>query len=49
MGEDAGGFDFDFALHAEDFEEDFDALLGGEDLGDERADAAEGAFVLEKR
>jgi hypothetical protein len=44
FGEDGGGFDFDFAFHTEDFEEDFDAFLGGEDLGDEGADAAEGAF-----
>jgi hypothetical protein len=44
FGEDGGGFDFDFAFHAEDFEEDFDAFLGREDLGDEGADAAEGSF-----
>ena len=44
FGEDGGGFDFDFAFHAEDFEEDFHALLGGQDLGDEGLDASEGAF-----
>jgi len=27
IGKDAGGFDFDFAFHAEDFEEDFYAFL----------------------
>ena len=44
FGEDTAGFDFDFALHAEDFEEDFDAFLGREDLGNEGAEAGEGAF-----
>ena len=44
FGEDAGGFDFDFALHAEDLEEDFDAFLGREDLGNEGAEAGEWAF-----
>ena len=43
-GEDSGGFNLDLALHAENFQQDFYAFLGWEHLGDQRTDAAEGAF-----
>jgi hypothetical protein len=41
---DAGGFDFDFAFHPEDFEENFHALLRREDLGNQRAESSEWAI-----